>query len=149
MVVLTLHPLEAENEGEHKPCNWAPPCWTQGKSNCSIPNSILIHVFLWQWLPCWKSCSPAMLPSQLAAYLVFRCVGLSFSHRAAAAAVAPAAAAPPPSLSPSPPAIAQTHCTVRGKQQCHYNRYTCIMYSTVVESYLLLYSVLYWVFPIV
>lgn len=65
-----------------------------GESNCSIPNSILIHVFLWQWLPCWKSWSPAMLPSQLAAYLVLRRVALSSSPRAAAAAAAAAARAP-------------------------------------------------------
>lgn len=39
-------PSDAEDKGGHKPCSCAPPCCTHGKSNCSIPSSILIHVFL-------------------------------------------------------------------------------------------------------
>lgn len=45
-----------------RPCNWAPPCCTQGKSSGRIPSIILIHVFLWQRLPCWNSRTLAMLP---------------------------------------------------------------------------------------
>lgn len=56
-----------------------------------------------------------MLPSQLAAYLVFRCVGLSFSYQAAAAAAAAA-----PSLCPSPPP--EPHCTVRTHTTVTYNK---------------------------
>lgn len=130
MLVLTLNCRNGKKKGEYKPCSWAPPCWTQGRINCNSPSSILIHVFLWQWLPCWKSCSPAMLPSLVSS---LPCVSPPrwsfFSRRAEAetAATETAAAAAAPSFLPlSLPACYTTLYSTHSPLSLATRLFTCL-----------------------